>query len=217
MSASRRDDTDLVDNVGRYTEGQLGLFHVKIAADRMVTNEFWGKPNSKSPWSLWKINSILGRKAITAGWKAKSLPPFRPSWELILTMTLPAHILDGYRLMCPHDTLDEWVASLKDRESIREVARKVLMELCSARRVAKLRRKTAAERDVPYENIQLFNRDALYLRILKHAIKNGDVGSVLNILTHWMVMFRGTGKMPKYADALFHLLINLKRMDSRLR
>lgn len=30
-------------------------------------------------------------------------------------------------------------------------------------------------------------------------------------------MFRGTGKMPKYADALFHLLAWLKQMDPRLR
>jgi len=30
-------------------------------------------------------------------------------------------------------------------------------------------------------------------------------------------MFRGTGKMPKYADALFHLLAHLKRMDPCLR
>ena len=216
MSASRRDDTDLVDNVGRYTEGQLGLFHVKIAADRMVTNEFWGKPNSKSPWSLWKINSILGRKAITAGWKAKSLPPFRPSWELILTMTLPAHILDGFQLMCPYDSVNEWVASIKDRESICTVAKKVLTALCSARCVAKLRCKPAIKRDVPFENIQLFNCDALYLCMLKFAIKNGDVGGVLNILMHWMIMFRGTGKMPKYADVLFHVLINLKQMNLKL-
>lgn len=183
----------------------------------MVTNEYWGKPNSKSPWSLWKINSLLGWKAIMAGWKAKSLPPFRPSWELILTLTLPAHILDGFRLMCPHNSVEEWVVSITERGSIRETARKILTELCSARWVAKLRRESAPKRDVPYENIQLFNRDALYLRILKYAIKSGDVGSVLNVLTHWMLMFRGTGKMPKYADTLFHVLVGLKRMDPKLR
>lgn len=151
MSASQRDDTILVDNVSRYTKGQLGLFHVKIAADRMVTNEFWGKANSKSPWSLWKINSILRRKAITVGWKAKSLPPFCPSWELILTMTLPAHILDGFQLMCLYDSVNEWVASIKDRESSRAVAGKVLIELCSAHCVTKLCHKPAIERDVPFE------------------------------------------------------------------
>ena len=30
-------------------------------------------------------------------------------------------------------------------------------------------------------------------------------------------MFWGTGKMPKYADALFHLIMDLKMMDPRLR
>jgi hypothetical protein len=72
----------------------------------MVANEYWGTPNSKSPWSLWKINSLLGRKAISAGWKAKTLPPFRPTWELILDLTLPAHILDGFRIYCPFEKLE---------------------------------------------------------------------------------------------------------------
>ena len=77
----------------------------------------------------------------------------------------------------------------KDREFICAVARKGLTELCSARRVAKLCRKPAIEMDVPFENIQLFNCDALYLCMLKFAIKNGDVRGVLNILMHWMIMF----------------------------
>ena len=216
-SACRRDDSDLVDNIGRYTEGQLGLFHVKLAADRMVANEYWGKPNSKSPWSLWKINALLGRKAIAAGWKAKTLPPFRPTWELILKMALPANILDAFRQFCPHDKLEEWVVGVTDRQSIQEVAKTIHTELCSAQRVSRLRRSHPAERDVPLENIILLNRDALILRELKYAIKRGDVGSVLNILSHWMLMFRGTGKMPKYADALFHVLVHLKHMNPKLR
>jgi hypothetical protein len=59
-SASCCDDSVLIDNVGHYTEGQLGPFHVKMAGDCMVVNEFWGTPNSKCPWSLWKVNSLLG-------------------------------------------------------------------------------------------------------------------------------------------------------------
>ena len=186
-----------------------------MAADRMVANEFWGTPNSKSPWSLWKVNSLLGRKAISAGWKSKTLPPFRPTWELILNLTLPAHILDGFQLFCPCKTLEEWVAKVNNRGDVADIAKRVLTELCSARHVAELR--LLPKRDVPHENILLFNRDSLILLVLKHAIKRGDVGSVINVLSHWMLMFRGTGKMPKYADALFHLLAYLKRMDPRLR
>lgn len=217
MSASRRDDTLLVDNVGKYTEGQLGLFHVKIAADRMVANEFWGVANSKAPWSLWKVNALLGRKAISAGWKAKSLPPFRPTWELILKLSLPANILDGFRIFCPFDSVEEWVTNLQDYADLSKVVAEVHTKLCSARAVAEDRKLPDDKRDIPFENIRLFNRDALILRVLKYAIKRGDIGSVLNVLAHWMVMFRGTGKMPKYADALFHLLATLKRHDPRLR
>jgi hypothetical protein len=97
---------DLVDNVRRYTEGQLGLFHVKIVANRMVTNEYWGIANSKYPWSLC---SLLGHEEISAGWKAKTLPPFRPTWELILNFILPAHVLDGFRIYRPSEELEDWV------------------------------------------------------------------------------------------------------------
>lgn len=190
---------------------------MKMAGDRMVTNEHWGKANSRSPWSLWKMNTLLGRKAMVAGWKAKSLPPFRPSWELIVVLTLPANILDGFRIYCPFATLEEWCLKVKTSADVEQVARKVYTELCSARRVEKLRRLSENRRDVPLENICLFNRDALFLQQLKFAIRRGDVGDVLDIATHWMLMFRGTGKMPKYADALFHLLVDLKTMDSTLR
>ena len=183
----------------------------------MITNEFWGVANSTCPWSLWKVNSLLGRKAISAGWKAKTLPPFRPTYELILGLTLPANILDGFRIFCPVDTLEQWVIGIKDYEEISSIAKKVHLELCSARRVAKLRQLPDSKRDIPFENIQLFNHDALKLQALKYSIKRGDVGSVINILSHWMLMFRGTGKMPKYADVLFHLLAYLKRMNPRLR
>jgi hypothetical protein len=63
VAAARRDDSDLLENVSRYTKGQDGVFHMKMAGDRMVTNEHWGKPNSKSPWLLWKVNTLLGRNS----------------------------------------------------------------------------------------------------------------------------------------------------------
>jgi Family of unknown function (DUF6589) len=188
-----------------------------MAGDRMIANEFWGVANSTSPWSLWKINSLLGRKPISAGWKAKSLPPFRPTYELILQLTLPANILDGFRIFCPSDTLERWVAEVKNYDDILCIAKKVHSELCTAHRVSELRKLPDAKRDIPFENIQLFNCDSLILRALKYSVKRGDIGSVINILAHWMLMFRGTGKMPKYADALFHLLAYLKRMHPRLR
>jgi hypothetical protein len=217
VSGIRRDDSDFLDNVGLYTEGQEGLLHIKFSHTRMIANEFWGKPNAKSPWSLWKVNTLLGRKAITAGWKAKSLPPFRPVYELMLDLALPANILDGFRIYCKEDTLENWVSNIKSVHEVRVVAKQVLDELCSGRRVARLRHSKPATRDVSLENICLFNRDCLYLRQLKYAIKRGDVGAALDVITHSLLAFRGTGKTPKYADALFAMVIRLKRMDPKLR
>ncbi|KAJ6543340.1 hypothetical protein B0H10DRAFT_1854245, partial [Mycena sp. CBHHK59/15] len=121
VAASRRDDVDLLDNLGRYGKEQLGIFHEKVAGTRMTINEHWGTPNSRALWSLWRMNSLLGRKAITTGWKSKTLPPFRPAYELMIDLVLPATILDGFRLFCPCDTLEDWVDSLLDWESVRDV------------------------------------------------------------------------------------------------
>ncbi|KAJ6492735.1 hypothetical protein C8R47DRAFT_1044212 [Mycena vitilis] len=217
VAASRRDDIDLLDNLGRYGKEQLGIFHEKVAGTRMTVNEHWGTPNTKSLWSLWKINSLLGRKPITAGWKSKKLPPFRPAYELMVDLTLPANILDGFRLLCPCETVEEWVESVPDWKSVQDVAAQVHQQLCSARRVSKLRRQPATKRDPILENINLFNRDALTLLALRAAVKRGDVGGVLCVSAHWMVMFRGTGRMPKYADAIFRVLTELKSMHPKMR
>ncbi|KAJ7798024.1 hypothetical protein B0H14DRAFT_3492965 [Mycena olivaceomarginata] len=107
--ATRRADTELLDSYGKYLTGMIVLFYVKLSGKRGTVNEHWGEPNSKYPGSFWTQNSFLSRKTISAGWKAKKLPPFRPTYELMLTLSLPAHILDGFRIHCGADSLDAWV------------------------------------------------------------------------------------------------------------
>ncbi|KAJ7800419.1 hypothetical protein B0H14DRAFT_3785655 [Mycena olivaceomarginata] len=101
--------------------------------------------------------------------------------------------------------------------SIVTVSEVVVEKLCSASTVEELRMLPEADRDPQLENTILCNHDMLLLLLFTTSIKGGDVGTVLNILAHWMVMFRGTGSMPKYADALFELINNLKRWPPRLR
>ncbi|KAF9537135.1 hypothetical protein CPC08DRAFT_552826 [Agrocybe pediades] len=217
VSAIRRDDSILLDNVGAYTVGQEGLLHVKFSHARMLANEYWGKPNGRAAWSLWKVNTLLGRKAISVGWKNKTPPPFRPVYELMLDLALPANILDGFRLYCGRDTIEAWVKEVKTVSEVEAVAKQVLNNLCSGARVEDMRYHKPRDRDPVFENICLFNRDALYLRQLKYAVKRGDVGAVLDLITHLMLAFRGTGKTPKYADTLFHIIVNLRSMDSKMR
>jgi hypothetical protein len=50
-----------------------------------------------------------------------------------------------------------------------------------------------------------------------HAVKHGEIGRVVDVLALWSVSFRGTKSMPKYSDALFKTLADLKRIDGKLR
>ncbi|KAJ7220850.1 hypothetical protein GGX14DRAFT_676232, partial [Mycena pura] len=215
--AARRQDTELLESYGQYLKGMLGLFHVKLSGSRATVNEHWGDVNSKFPGSLWTQNNVLTRKKVPAGWKTKKLPQFRPTHDLMLTLSLPAHILDGFRIYCGADSLDAWAASDLSWSDVVSVSEAVVEKLCSASTVEELRLHPEAERDPQLENTILCNHDMLLLLIFNLSIKSGDVGMVLNILAHWMVMFRGTGSMPKYADALFDLINNLKRWPPALR
>ncbi|KAJ7075015.1 hypothetical protein B0H15DRAFT_792379 [Mycena belliarum] len=214
---ARREDTNLLDRYGAYLKGMLGLFHVKLSGTRGTLNEHWGEPNSKFPGSLWSQNTFLERKAISGGWKSKKLPPFRPAHELMLTLSLPAHILDGFRIYSGAESLDVWAESDPAWESVVSISETVVEKLCSASTVEELRLLPEADRDPQLENTILCNHDMLLLLLFTTSIKSGDVGTVLNVLAHWMVMFRGTGSMPKYADALFELINNLKRWPPALR
>ncbi|PBK71025.1 hypothetical protein ARMSODRAFT_987944 [Armillaria solidipes] len=193
VCASHHADSDLLDNMGKYLKRQNGVFHDKIASTCCIVNEHWGKPNGKALWVLWKMNSLLGQKVMVAGWK------------LMIDLVLLAHILDGFQLFCPCNTLEGWVQSITSPNKF---------DVVSETHVGKLRRQ--AKHDVLLENIILFNQDALILLTLRHAIKRGDVGLMLTVLTHWMLMFHGCGKMPKYAEAMFHLVNDLQTMDQRL-
>jgi len=161
------------------------------------------------------MNTLLGWKPITAGWKAKQLSPFQPIMELMLQLALLANILDGFCLYCPGNDLKKWTLQIKTHEELSCVSKAIFEELCSAQWVTKLcKLKT---HDVPLENIILFNHDALILLVLTAAIKREDIRTVVSVLAHWMLMFCGSGKMPKYADALFHTLMDLKTMHPCLQ
>ena len=46
-------------------------------------------------------------------------------YELILDIVLPAHILNGFHIYCGAEMLESWVATVKTRAEVCEVAKKV--------------------------------------------------------------------------------------------
>ncbi|KAF7373720.1 hypothetical protein MSAN_00583000 [Mycena sanguinolenta] len=191
-----------------------GLFHAQMAGCRLTINEHWGTPNSPWPGGLWwEHNKLLKRKPLTAGWGGKKATEWKPAHELI-HISLPAHIVDGFRIYCGHDSLSEWAKSATVTE-FDAVAETVFGKLFSTAAVNDIRARK--ERDITLENAILYNRDALFYIELTLAIKTGDIGRVLNVLAIWMVMMRSPKTMPRYADAIFETLVRIKNFPPKLR
>ncbi|KAG8947864.1 hypothetical protein FRC04_010222 [Tulasnella sp. 424] len=106
--------------------------------DNSNTFEALGETKYKYSGCLWKENALLGCKAITAGWKAKKLPPFPPSHELI-HLPLHAHILDAYQILSKQQSLEQWAASKPTWEDIEWMSYTMLDNFCSGGIVDKMR------------------------------------------------------------------------------
>ncbi|KAJ7106927.1 hypothetical protein C8R44DRAFT_834268 [Mycena epipterygia] len=184
---------DKIESARRNSEGptdgmkasirRFGLFHAKMAGCRMVLNEYWGKPNSLWPGSLWwEHNKLLKRKPISAGWKAKKATPWKPSHEL-LQISLAAHVKDGFRIYCGSEDLDAWAlsATMTDFDAVVD---RVYRKLFTTEALDNLR--SHPQRDITHENVILLNRDALFYIEFVSAIKKGDIGRVVNVLLVWM-------------------------------
>ena len=113
-------------------------------------------------------------------------------------------------------TLESWVNDVSSIKRICAVGCKVCDELYLCQQIKQLPNSKALKCDIVLENIIFFNRNSLYLRQLKYAIKFDNVGAILDIIKHSMLAYCGTGKTPKYAETLFNLLVCLQIMEPKL-
>src|ERR1700677_1939663 len=102
-----------------------------------------------------------GPKSNLCRLESQDTSAFSPDIRTHSASHTPANILDGFRIFCPASTLKQWVVDVEHYDDISRITKKVHSEPCSARRVAELCRLPDSKRDIPFENIQLFNRDAL--------------------------------------------------------
>ncbi|KAJ7123895.1 hypothetical protein C8R43DRAFT_899453 [Mycena crocata] len=215
VESARRNSSEPIEGM-KATIRRFGLFHAKMAGCRLVVNEHWGKPNSLWPGSLWwEHHTLLKRKPLAADWKNKTATPWKPSHEL-LHMSVAAHVKDGFRIHCGKPDLDAWASSATMAEFDR-VAEQVYRKLFTTEALDNLRSQPPALRDITHENVLLLNRDALFYIEFVSAIKKGDIGRVVNVLSCWMVMMRSPKTMPKYADAIFETLRRIDRYDPVLK
>ncbi|KAF8157762.1 hypothetical protein K438DRAFT_2073769, partial [Mycena galopus ATCC 62051] len=186
IKSARRNSTTPIASM-RASVRRWWLFHAEMAGGRLTVNEHWGKPNSLWAGGLWwEHNKLLKRKPMTAGWSGKKATPWKPAHEL-LHISRPAHIVDGFRIYCGHDSLEEW-AKKATVDEFNRVTTLTFDELFTTAAVDALGEKQDDDCDVTLENTILYNRDALFYIEFIQAIKQGDIGRVLNVLSFWMVM-----------------------------
>ncbi|KAL0056903.1 hypothetical protein AAF712_016482 [Marasmius tenuissimus] len=212
VESSRRNSEDALEGLLGALR-RFGIFHAKMSGNRMVMNEHWGKPNSKYPGGLWWENNKLNRKNISAGWQSKKAAEWKPSHELA-TISIAAHVKDGFRIHCGKDSLEDWAQTVTDAEFNR-VAETVYQKLFTTKAYDDL--KSKSDRDTTVENAVLYNRDVLFYIEIVHAIKAGDIGRVVNVLKMWMIMMRTKNTMPRYADVIFETLGRLETFDPKLK
>ncbi|KAK7013922.1 hypothetical protein R3P38DRAFT_3575386 [Favolaschia claudopus] len=157
-----------------------GLFHAEMVGGRLTVNEHWGNANSLFPGGLWwEHNKLLKRKPITAGWSGKKATPWKPAHEL-LHISLPAHIVDGFRIHCGQDSVEKWAKTatiIEFKRVARIVFNKFHCYITARRGGPRLslveeeeeeyltlfdRRRDNLKRDITLENSILYNRDALF-------------------------------------------------------
>ncbi|KAL0058483.1 hypothetical protein AAF712_014833 [Marasmius tenuissimus] len=195
--------------------GRFGIFHCKMAGNRMVMNEHWGTPNSKWAGSLWwEHTQLLKRKPISAGWQAKKVAPWKQSHELI-QISLAAHVLDGFRIYCGHEDFKRW-ATKASMDDFHAVAKKVHDSLFTSAAHYSQSSSPTGQDTVLMNNI-LYNRDAIMYWLLVTSIKAGNIGRIVLVLRIWMVMMRTPKTMPRYANAIFETLGRLQEYPEKLR
>ncbi|KAK7027626.1 hypothetical protein R3P38DRAFT_2776632 [Favolaschia claudopus] len=215
IEASRRNTPDVLESTRALTR-LFGIFHAKMAGNRLVVNEHWGKPNATIPGGLcWEHTQLLQRKPISAGWKSKKAAPWKPCHEL-LQISTAGHVRDAFRICCGAASFTEWAskATISDFE---QVADKVYASLYTTAAYDQACSVQEAHRDPAFENSVLYNRDSLLYLLLVSSIKAGDIGRVVLIFRIWAVMMRTPKTMPKYADAFFETLGRLKSYNPVLR
>ncbi|KAK7016011.1 hypothetical protein R3P38DRAFT_3321516 [Favolaschia claudopus] len=195
IEASRRNTPDVLESTRALTR-LFGIFHAKMAGNRLVVNEHWGKPNATIPGGLcWEHTQLLQRKPISAGWKSKKAAPWKPCHELLQIST------------AGHATFSDF----------EQVADKVYASLYTTAAYDQACSDEEAHRDPAFENSVLYNRDSLLYLLLVSSIKAGDIGRVVLVFRIWAVIMRTPKTMPKYADAFFETLGRLNSYNPVLR
>lgn len=177
-----------------------GLFHFKMAlANALYRLYLTAKDrNDASPSSVYQQFVSLYPQDTA---KLNTNPPFKMLNEGFSHIT-DARVLDCWRLVCGHSTLDAFLDENPSWERISTLAEEIFDRFVWGRQ--------AHDGDNTFRNGLLFNRDALLYRVLTLAINFGAIGLVEDVMCISIPIFKATGK-HKYCAHTTKVLMRLRR------
>jgi len=173
---------------------RAGLFHLRMAARRMIYDAHGGSDGCRKPLSLKRPGGMLGRMKVFSAtghmdfYAADAL--LRHVTDALIIVAVMAHIKVGsVEKMWTRMTPFDW------RATITEVVKKWIPPTSDH---FNRKEKTIEERDALLENAVLLLQHGLIYRALGEAVAQGDSGRIVKQLQMLTIMFHG-GRQSNYA------------------
>lgn len=195
-----------------FIEPVIGLFHLQMNVQQLISETFWGGEEGKDPASLKRFVTLVRNNRVK-----KESKDFRAN-KYFLSDVLDGFVMASYFHCTSTKTLDEFSTFVKDRLDDDDaetfwisVANSIVDGLYDAGVFSKMFNKEIEQRDYPIENSFLFMRDMLTMRDYEDAVKCGDPGRLELIIRHWNILYQGTTK-TNYSMELLHLVSCLEKL-----
>ncbi|KAF8344262.1 uncharacterized protein EI90DRAFT_2902059 [Cantharellus anzutake] len=183
-----------------------GLFHVRMACvDAINRIHATGNDLRSDPNGFYKRLCLLFPNDLSK--LNKAVPPFWMMNDGINYITR-CIILDAWEESVGSD-LQKFISSKPTLEEINRKAEEITRAHFETKQDA-MNQWPQEEQDQRRMNQLLFNRDAMYYRVLVHAMNYGMVDVIIDVLSFWVPIFQACRK-HKYATYLSNFIFKLQR------
>lgn len=188
------------------------LLHTRLAACRMIFANHWGSSNLDSV-ALQAYSNRFNMKRVDS-----SVKNFHEC-ERLLFIASKAHAIDAVleTLNCSSTLdLEDHVAFL-NWDTVYKVLEETATRHYDLRDIVwKRENSDLKDRDIVHENGRLFSKHSAYYMEYMSALRDGDIGRVMEVLKIWTIQFQASAKTSQYGSEYLRIMQILEHESSPL-